>query len=351
MSAPLGRLAGALGALFLLAASSCAGPPAPGAGAKDAILLPAPPPPAGVTASTFPAGGLAPLVVLTRTPGPAAAGRTVRASAPCPAGTVVVGGGAVAELSSGAMASPSLHINGTMPLAAMRGSGWAGVGATGGQIVLGGVTTGVALCAPIPAASLQVVQASEAGPGAARGTATATATCPAGTRLLGGGGWADAPGSSPSLHLLGTFPSGMDGTPPAPGPAPGSWSAVADSGGRSAAGVQTSAYALCAAAGAGLGEIDVAVATASGPAQPATARSATAACPQGSLLIGGGVDAGLPGGRAPQQGIHLTGSFPSTPGGQMVTTQSAGSWTGRAESGGQSAPGTATTAFALCARP
>jgi hypothetical protein len=52
----------------------------------------------------------------------------------------------------------------------------------------------------------------------------------------------------------------------------------------------------------------------------------------------------------PQQGIHLTGSFPSNAAGTMVTTSgSATSWTGRAEAGGQSAPNTETTAFAVCA--
>ena len=54
--------------------------------------------------------------------------------------------------------------------------------------------------------------------------------------------------------------------------------------------------------------------------------------------------------KAPQQGIHLTGSFPSNAAGTMVTTSgSATSWTGRAEAGGQSAPNTETTAFAVCA--
>jgi hypothetical protein len=68
------------------------------------------------------------------------------------------------------------------------------------------------------------------------------------------------------------------------------------------------------------------------------------------LVLGGGVNAGLHSGKAPQQGIHLTGRFPSNAGGTMVTTSgSATSWASRAETGGQSAPNTETTAFAVCA--
>jgi hypothetical protein len=79
-------------------------------------------------------------------------------------------------------------------------------------------------------------------------------------------------------------------------------------------------------------------------------RTATATCPAGTSLLSGGVNTGLHSGKAPQQGIHLTGSFPSSAAGTMVTTSgSATSWTGRAETGGQSAPNTETTAFAVCA--
>jgi hypothetical protein len=90
--------------------------------------------------------------------------------------------------------------------------------------------------------------------------------------------------------------------------------------------------------------------TVAGPTASSAVRTATATCPGGTSLLGGGVNTGLHGGKAPQQGIHLTGSFPSDAAGTMVTTSgSATSWTGRAEAGGQSAPNTETTAFAVCA--
>jgi hypothetical protein len=187
------------------------------------------------------------------------------------------------------------------------------------------------------------------GPGQAATVTRATASCPAGTTLLGGGGATRAPGSSPSLHLLGSFPSGADGAPASSGSSPASWSARADSGGRGGTGTRTIAYALCAA-GAPAAATQVVAHTVAGPTASSSVRTATATCPAGTSLLGGGVTTGLHSGKAPQQGIHLTGSFPSNAGGTMVSTSgSATSWTGRAETGGQSAPNTETTAFAVCA--
>ena len=250
------------------------------------------------------------------------------------------------RLHGGGTPSPSLHFNGTAPTSP---SAWTSVGATGGQVVLGGETVSLAVCAALPGLQVQVVSASVPGPVRAATTARATAACPVGTQLVGGGGSTAASGSSPSLHLLGTFPSTGLGAPAPPGPVPGYWSAVADSGGRGGAGARTTAFALCAPGPptTAIPAVQVVVATVAGPTSPATSMSARAACPSGTSLLSGGVNAGLRTGQAPQQGVHLTGSFPAAAPGSP--SGSFGAWTGRAESGGQSTPNTQTSAFALCA--
>jgi hypothetical protein len=258
---------------------------------------------------------------------------------------------------------PSLHLGGTHPsdsaglpaASGTRPGAWTAVGATGGQVVVGAGTTEFALCVGEVAATSQVIVASVAGPAVAATTARATATCPARTSLLGGGGLtavASQAGPSPSLHLTGSFPSSPDGSPIAvSGTSAGSWTAVADSGGRTGSGVETTAFAVCGAVRSG--GTEVALSTRPGPVSPGGVATATAGCPAGTVLLSGGVQTGVPNG-PPQQGLHLTGSFPSSPAGDPVTASgtNANAWTGRAEAGGQGSPaGTATTAFAVCSAP
>lgn len=282
--------------------------------------------------------------------GPAAPATAVTVTATCPSGAVPVGGGVSTALVGGGKPPSSLHANGSVPSA----GGWQAMGASGGQPVLGGQTTSFAICAAGGPGSVQIVQARADGPGAARTIAQATASCPAGTVLLGGGGSTGAsaggPGS-PSLHLIGTFPSDPAGTPVAGGDAPFSWTARAGAGGRQGSGLETSAYAVCAA---WPGHRTVAAsASRPGPLDPGGSQPVVVGCPAGSSLIGGGAMTGIAGGGVPQQGLHLTGSYPSDPAGRPMTSPAPGSpsWGARAEAGGQgSPPGTATTAFAVCLR-
>ena len=292
--------------------------------------------------------------------GPAAPATTVKATGGCPAGAVLLGGGISVAPMDGGTPPPSLHVDGTHPsdsagLPAAPGTrpgAWTAVGATGGQLVIGAGTTEFALCARGVAATSQIAVASVAGPASAATTARATATCPARTSLLGGGGLTALTSRaepSPSLHLTGSFPSGSDGSPIAvPGSAANSWTAVADSGGRSGSGVETTAFAVCGAVGRG--RTQVALSARPGPLSPGGVTTSTASCPTGTVLLSGGVSTGPATGQ-PQQGLHLTGSFPSSPAGDPVTASgaNANAWTARAESGGQGSPaGTATTAFAVC---
>jgi hypothetical protein len=298
--------------------------------------------------------------------GPVRSAATKLAQAGCPRGSTTVGGGIDTILAGGGKPSSSLHVNGTAPAGpGMRpigssgavAAGWTALGATGGQAVLGGVTTVYAMCLrgkPLGRPA-RIVVADVAGPVAAARTARATATCPTGSMLLGGGGETKVTGdgNSPSLRLIGSYPSSAAGAAVTDGAgSPSSWSALADSGGQGDPHVRTTAFALCASAPRA--QTTVAVASRPGPLPAGSATPVTANCPGGDVLISGGAEVG-PRTGLPQQGLHLTGSFPSDAAGVGVRSRhaspDANSWTARAESGGQGSPaGTLTTAFAVCLR-
>jgi hypothetical protein len=308
-------------------------------------------------------GPLVEVVAIRTARGPAAPATTVKATGSCPAGTVLVGGGISVAPLGGGTPPPSLHVDGTHPsdpagrpvTSGARLGAWTAVGATGGQLVIGAGTSEFALCVKGAPAASTVEVARVPGPAVAATTARATATCPGGTSLLGGGGLTAVTsngGPSPSLHLTGSFPSSPDGSPIAvSGSAAGSWTAVADSGGRTGSGVETTAFAVCGSVGSG--GTQVALSSRPGPLSPGGVTTATATCPAGTLLLSGGVETG-PRSGPPQQGLHLTGTFPSSPAGEPVTASgtNANAWTGRAEAGGQGSPaGTTTTTFAVCSGP
>ena len=305
------------------------------------------------------AGAPARMAVLATARGPAAPASTVTAHATCPAGTIVSGGGVSTTLIGGGTPPSSLHANGTAPTgpgehpsSGGAPTGWVALGATGGQLVLGGATTVAAICLHESARPMVVV-VGVPGPATAATTATATASCPPGAVLLGGGGYATVTRgeASPSLHLIGSYPSDARGSPLTDGsPTSGNWTARADAGGRTGAGVETVAFAICAQASHRATR--VAVAGTPGPLPASSATTVTADCPARTLLIAGGARTG-PAQGTPQQGLHLTGSFPSDPAGRAGWSAPRGTtvnaWSARAESGGQGSPGgTATTAFAVC---
>ena len=85
------------------------------------------------------------------------------------------------------------------------------------------------------------------GPAAAGGYVTATASCPPGTVLLGGGSYANAPPgtSQPSpFHLDGNYPSDGSGNPVTMPSSVDSWSVVSETG-AGFPGATTSVYAIC----------------------------------------------------------------------------------------------------------
>lgn len=325
-------------------------------GPKGTVKLPS----AGASASVN-----AQSIALKTINGPAASGATKTATAKCARGSLLTGGGIATILAGGGTPPSSLHVDGTVPgipgsagsSGAAAADDWSALGATGGQLVVGGVSTAYAMCArgSLVTHGVNVVATTMRGPSAAATTTHATANCPSGTVLLGGGGFARlAKGiSAPSLRLIGSYPSDGSGTAVTDmTKSPQSWTALVDSGGRGGGGVSTEAFALCAAEANG--QTEVAVAAHPGPLSSGAATPVTASCPAGTVLISGGAKAGPKHG-LPQQGLHLTGSFPSDDRGDSAGTPKAkstiNSWTARAEAGGQGSPtGTETTAFAVCLR-
>jgi hypothetical protein len=225
---------------------------------------------------------------------------------------------------------------------------WLSSGGSGGGVPDDAQTLGYALCLDAGPAATQVVVASTPGPSGTYTMVQATATCPAGSRLLSGGS-RTTPGTVGSLKPIGSFPSDAAGHPLPEGVNPGSWTAVGLNGGGADQGNMTFAFALCAT-GAALPNIAIAHAQVPGPAAATTAAQVSVSCPAGSTLLGGGgfvSDAlGLPG----SQGDHITGSYPSDPAGTPVASGSAASWTIASHSGGvESGSLTQTDVWAMCA--
>ena len=269
--------------------------------------------------------------------------RGVTLTATCPAGSRLVGGGSYLRRISDPAALPTngLVLGGTMlstgsspvDLAVADGTAdpasWMSIANYTGVSEAGNQASTFALCATSDGPSHTVVAtASRTGTVAAQEASPpnlATATCPAGARLVGGGAATSTPdqvndgvtvGNNGNLKPLGDYPSDAAGQPAADGStAADSWSAFAAAGITSATDVVT-AFALCST-DPDTPAIEVARADVDGPdAQPGTTpTTATATCPDGTRLLGGGyrVDetvAGVGSGLQPQQGYHMRGSHP-----------------------------------------
>ncbi len=202
------------------------------------------------------AGVAATQVVRASTAGPAGTFATVHATATCPPGTRLLSGGA--RTTPGTVGS--LKPNGSFPSDAAGAplteganpSSWTATGLNGGGGDQGNTTHAFAVCATGAALpNVGIAHARVPGPAAASSAAQVSASCPAGSTLLGGGGFiSDAfglPGSQGD-HLTGSYPSDAGGTPVASGTA-GSWTAASHTGGvDSGALTQTDVWALCASA-------------------------------------------------------------------------------------------------------
>ena len=233
-----------------------------------------------------------------------------------------------------------------------------------GLAALAAGACGVALAA-LPSVTVDAVTVPLADVGAHRGV-TVTAACPAGSRLVGGGSYLrriSDPAVLPTNGLV------LGGTTPSTGSSPvdlsvadgavdpASWLSIANYTGVSEAGNQASTFALCATAG---GPAHTVVATATRTGAVATQEvnlpnQATATCPAGALLIGGGaatrtpdqVDDGVTVGN--NGNLKPLGNYPSDAAGVPAGHESAtaDSWSAYG-SAGITSPTDTVTAFALC---
>ncbi|MEU9255009.1 hypothetical protein AB0D66_24545 [Streptomyces sp. NPDC048270] len=244
---------------------------------------------------------------------------------------------------------------------------WLGIGGSGGAVNASFASTPYAMCFTSSLINhTQVVMNKVAGPTSSGTVGLVTATCPADTRLLGGGARI-TPASVGSLKPIASFPTfddsahGFGRKAAADGETnPDSWTAVGWNGGGGNSNNTTYAYAICSGS-----TIDVSGATVkvrfgevSGPTLATSGQTATVGCggEDGRLVSGG---AAISGGSVTTAdftgpgsvGDHLNGSYPSNSGGTPVGdgTTTASYWTAFTHTGAGSSPDTYTDVWALCA--
>ncbi|MGH3657811.1 MAG: hypothetical protein ACRDUA_14240, partial [Micromonosporaceae bacterium] len=240
-----------------------------------------------------------------------------------------------------------------------------GIGGSGGAVNASFSSTPYALCFTSNLINhTQVVMNKISGP--VTGTALVTATCPANTRLLGGGA-RTTPASVGSLKPIASFPTFNNAAHSSGQKAaadgetnPDSWTAVGLNGGGGDGSNTTYAYAICSGNNINISGVTVKVkfSEVSGPTAATTGQTRTVTCggQDGKLVSGGAAISGgsvtttnftAPG----SQGDHLNGSYPSDGSGNPVSDGSttAASWTAFTHTGGASSPNTFTDVWALCA--
>lgn len=317
------------------------------------------------------------------TGGPFATFSEITTHADCNNGELVVGMGINQAIGTGTSASGN-HVNGISPSANgsteyLGTAGWQaddithslGIGGSGADYNVDFSSTPYAVCLATDATitSTQIIMAKTSGPTTGGTIARAVATCPNGTRLLGGGA-RTTPASVGSLKPADSYPTYVDGTgagthdngakAAADGETnPTSWAAVGLNGGGGDSGNTTYAYAICTDDEINVSGITVTVhfAQTNGPTSSSAVQLTTIGCDDDGALISGG--AGISGGNlttadvsAPgSQGDHLNGSYPSNNSGNPVSngTTNAAYWTAATHTGGGgSTSATRSAAFALC---
>lgn len=294
------------------------------------------------------------------------------ATATCTAGSTLVGGGA--ELTNKGtpvgVAAPTGTLGGNPPLlsttpvsndgdvtlgvypssasgtqspqATTSPGSWTAAGGYAGKAPGNDYLTSYALCAS-NVTSATVVQVAATATGS---LGPVTATCPAGDSLVGGaGGYTGFNNGSTQTDIFDSYPSDPNGNVLAADPT--SWTVQGNSS--SASGATTIAIALCATGVTVPTEVETASTSASSVAGGADV-TATADCPTGATLLGGGSEiTDTPSGPGTAgQGVHLIGDYPSDGSGNAIVSGSAQDWTVTAQNGGQTLTSLGTETFALC---
>jgi uncharacterized repeat protein (TIGR01451 family) len=311
--------------------------------------------------------------------------RGVTVSAACGPRTTLVGGGSYLRNAADPATVPTngLVLGGAAPSAGqspvdtpVAGGGvnpthWTTLANFTGVSEAGDQAATFAMCATGGPAGTIVATASTTGANADQQVdppTLTTATCPAGDRLVGGGGVAQTPdqindgttpGNNGNLKPLASYPSDAAGAMAADGSTTATSWTTYGSAGITAPTDTLTAFALCSTDPT-TPPVRVARADVDGPdAQVGTTvTTVPVSCPTGTALLGGGfrVDesVGALSGLQPQQGYHLRGSFPSDAAGNAVAdgASAAATWTTLLQAGGQNLPAgdhMTTHGFALCA--
>ncbi|MFE2283535.1 hypothetical protein ACFXDJ_05090 [Streptomyces sp. NPDC059443] len=312
------------------------------------------------------------------TSGPAATFAEISTHADCSSG--LISGGGINQAIGTGTSSNGNKVNGTSPssdgsteylgstgVVGTDVTHWLGIGGSGGAVNASFSSTPYAMCFTSNLINhTQVVMNKIAGPISASTVGLVTATCPANTRLLGGGARI-TPGAVGSLKPIASFPTfnnaGHDYGQKAAADGetnPDSWTAVGWNGGGGGTDNATYAYAICSGNNIDISGTTVKVrfSEVSGPTSATSGATVTAACGgnDGKLISGGAAISGgsvtttdFTGPGSP--GDHLNGSFPSDSGGTPVGdgTTTAAYWTASTHTGGGSSPSTYSEAWALCA--
>jgi hypothetical protein len=297
-------------------------------------------------------------------PGP---GALLKTNAHCASG-LVSGGGVQVTGTGTTMQVDGIHIMETEPstngtAAASNGATdpayWLGYGGTGGQGGGNYTVQPFGVCFTNTTINhTQVVATSVSGPTTSGGMTSTTATCPANTRLLGGGAQSTL-ASNESVKDIASYPSDSSGNAAANASTnPTSWTAVALNGGMSGTGNTTGAFALCSGSGITVTGITVTVKHTHvvGPTTASTTATATSSTcgTAGNLISGGasisGSDPTAGSFTAPgSSGDHLDGDYPSGATGTPTTNGSATTnWTAIGHTGGSASPNTDTDVWGLC---
>jgi hypothetical protein len=190
-----------------------------------------------------------------------------------------------------------------------------------------------------PPGGTPVSAAAAEGPRDAGTSARVTAFCPAGRQAAGGGLLADVSSGaapSPTLRLDALVPDG-----------PAGWAATVAAGGQAQPAARTRVFALCPESA---GEIQEVTATVPGPESAGSARTATARCPSGMVVLAGGGRVDLAGAHAAPRYFFLTASYPSTVAGAPVASGEASAWSAEGAIGGMPLTDGRVSAMAVCRR-
>jgi hypothetical protein len=320
--------------------------------------------------------------VTVKTPGatlgPSSTFSEISTHADCSSG--LISGGGIDQAIGTGTSSNGNHVNGTEPssdgsteytgstgVVGTDVTHWLGIGGSGGAVNASFSSTPYAMCFGSNLINhTQVVMNKASGPSSAATVGLVVATCPSGTRLLGGGA-RNTPASVGSIKPIASYPTFDDAghdygqKAAADGSTnPDSWAAVGWNGGGGGTSNETYAYAICSGSGINVSGVTVTVrnSEASGPNSATTGQTVTVGCGanDGTLVSGGaaissgnvtGTDFTGPG----SGGDHLNGSFPSDSSGNPVGdgTTTASYWTAYTHTGGAGSSSNYSDAWALCA--